>query len=108
MGRLAGDREERFPDFIIAGAMKSGTTSLHQILASDPRIYIPDEEIFFFDMDDLVQHPAFFYPTPDRWLTQSYQPDNPRTRAWYSGFFAPAREDQLIGEDSTTYLASEK
>jgi hypothetical protein len=107
-GRAPSGRAERFPDFIIAGAMKSGTTSLHQILASDPRIYIPEDEIFFFDMDDLFQHPDFFYRTADRWLTQPYLPDQPRARAWYSAFFAAAREDQLVGEDSTTYLASEK
>jgi sulfotransferase family protein len=108
LSRAPGEQQGRFPDFIIAGAMKSGTTSLHQILASDPNIYIPAEEIFFFDMDDLFQHPDFFYPTADRWLTQPYRPDLPRTRAWYSSFFAPAQEGQLVGEDSTTYLASEK
>ncbi len=107
-GTIVSGREGRFPDFIIAGAMKSGTTSLHQILAGDPRIYIPDEEIFFFDMDDLLQHPDFFCRTVDGWLTQPYLPDHPPARAWYSRFFAGAREDQLLGEDSTTYLASER
>jgi hypothetical protein len=39
---------ERFPDFIIAGAMKSGTSSLHHMLAQHPDIFIPDREIHFF------------------------------------------------------------
>jgi hypothetical protein len=96
----------RYPDFIIAGAMKSGTTSLHAILAGDPRIFIPNPEIFFFDMDDPVQHPDFWYRVGDRWLSQSYQPHDERTLRWYSQFFENAQADQLVGEDSTTYLAS--
>lgn len=96
----------RFPDFIIAGAMKSGTTSLHAILADDPRIYIPNPEIFFFDMDDPTQHAEFWYRVGDHWLSQPYLPQDERTLRWYSRFFEQAKADQLVGEDSTTYLAS--
>jgi glycosyl transferase family 2 len=73
-------REERVPDFIIAVAMKCGTTSLHQILAADPRICIPDPEIFFFDLHDLVQHFDSSYRRAGRWLTQPYLPDHTRAR----------------------------
>jgi Sulfotransferase family len=100
----------RFPDFIIAGAMKSGTTSLHAALASDPRIYIPNPEIFFFDMDDLIQHSEFLYLDRgrDRCIGQSYLPNDPATVRWYASFFENARSDQRVGEDSTTYFASSK
>ena len=105
---MARHGEHRLPDFIIAGAMKSGTTSLHQILASDPRIFIPGREIFFFDMDDLSLHSDFWYRDGDGWLTQRYSPSDPGTLAWYAAFFAAARDSQWIGEDSTSYLASAK
>ena len=105
---MARHGEHRLPDFIIAGAMKSGTTSLHQILACDPRIFIPGREIFFFDMDDLSQHPDFWYRDGTAWLTQRYSPSDPRALAWYSAFFAAAEEAQWIGEDSTSYLSSAK
>ena len=49
------------PDFIIAGAMKSGTTTLHNILNEHPDVFIPDSEIHFFDMDDVIEHPEFNY-----------------------------------------------
>ena len=97
---------DRLPDFIIAGAMKSGTTSLHQVLASDKRIFIPSREIFFFDMDDLSLHPDFWFREGNGWLTQTYSPRDPRTLAWYSAFFAAAGDSRWIGEDSTSYLAS--
>jgi hypothetical protein len=105
---MARQGRGRYPDFIIAGAMKSGTTSLHRILASDPRIYVPAREIFFFDMDDLLEHPDFAFRDGDRWLTQRYSPSDAHTVEWYSSFFAAATEGQWIGEDSTTYLASAK
>ncbi len=96
----------RFPDFILAGVMKSGTTSLHAVLAHDPRIFIPDREVFFFDMDDPIQHGEFFYRDDGRWVTQPYLPQDEGTLRWYSRFFEEARDDQLVGEDSTLYLDS--
>lgn len=48
------------PDFIICGAMKSGTTTVHGILNRHPQIFIPDPEIHFFDIDDVLQHPDYF------------------------------------------------
>ena len=50
---------ELLPDFIIGGAMKSGTTTLHNILNAHPRIFIPDGEVHFFDMDNVSQHSDF-------------------------------------------------
>lgn len=41
----------QLPDFIIVGAMKSGTTSLHHILNQHKNIFIPARELAFFDLD---------------------------------------------------------
>jgi hypothetical protein len=96
----------RIPDFIICGAMKSGTTTLHYMLNQHPNIYIPNNEIFFFDMDDLFQHPAFNYFDGRNWITQRLDKDPERFWKWYTSHFDSAAKDQIIGEDSTTYLAS--
>lgn len=40
-------KPNRLPDFIIGGAMKSGTTSLHSILNQHPDIAIAQEELGF-------------------------------------------------------------
>lgn len=94
------------PDFIIVGAQKSGTSSLHHILAHHPDVFIPLREIFFFDVDDIEQHPDFFLSTPDGWTDHDLERDLDTYLAWYRGMFEGARPGQLIGEDSTTYLAS--
>ena len=47
------------PDFIIVGAMKSGTTTLHDMLNTHPDVFIPKGELHFFDHDDIFQHPNF-------------------------------------------------
>jgi len=94
-----------FPDLIIGGAMKSGTSSLHVILGQHPEIFIPEGEVHFFCMDDIVQHTQFFGPSTG---APVFEPDSTRILNWYASFFEPARGDQLIGEDSTIYLASTK
>jgi hypothetical protein len=105
--KLANQATLRIADFIIAGAMKCGTTSMHDILNSHPGIFIPRKEINFFDVDDLIQHPDFFFFDSGRWYYPSFTRKNTEYWNWYSAFFADAEADQLLGEDSTCYLASE-
>ena len=54
------------PDFVIAGAMKCGTTTLHQMLAQHPDVFMADDELFYFDMDDIAQHPDFLFNKKDK------------------------------------------
>lgn len=96
------------PDFIIIGAMKSGTTSIHHILSQHDGVFIPDSELYFFDVDDIVQHPDFFILTESEWTYHDFEKDFDQYLEWYKRFFADARPGQLIGEDTTTYLASSK
>ncbi|KJZ18495.1 sulfotransferase family protein [Loktanella sp. S4079] len=100
----AGGR--RYPDFIIGGAPKCGTTSLHFILDQHDDIAIPHDEVHFFDADDPVSHPDFLRVDHDRLVWWSACPEADENLAWYAGRF-----DQhgagWIGEDSTTYLMSE-
>jgi len=43
--------KKNIPNFIIVGAMKAGTSSLSRYMNSHPEIYIPEEEIHFFNDD---------------------------------------------------------
>ncbi|MEM9901904.1 MAG: sulfotransferase [Pseudomonadota bacterium] len=70
------------PDFLIVGAMKCGTSTLHAQLAAQPGVFMttPKEPNFFSD-------DAVFA----------------RGRAWYEGLFAAAGAGDLKGEASTHY-----
>lgn len=95
------------PDFIICGAMKSGTSTLHYILNQHPRVFIPDGEIHFFDIDHIFQHPDFNFYDGSAWLSQDITGHYEAFWEWYSARFRGQQPGQLTGEDSTTYLASE-
>jgi hypothetical protein len=69
------------PDFLIIGAMKAGTTTLFEMLARHPRIFLPDEK----EPDDL---------TRDHVLTES-------GRRRYFSLFKDAEPSQITGEAST-------
>jgi hypothetical protein len=97
----------RTPDFIIGGAMKSGTSTLHYILGRHPQVFIPDREVNFYDIDNLFQHPDFNYFDGANWVSQRLDDDPERFWQWYAAQFEGAGEDQRVGEDSTTYLSSE-
>jgi hypothetical protein len=98
----------RIPDFIICGAMKCGTTTIHQILNNHPYIFIPNREVNFFDIDNLIEHPDFLFFNNKKWFIQNIEDDPQRYWQWYSSFFSDAKDNQLIGEDSPIYIASEK
>ena len=70
------------PDFIIIGAMKCATSSLHEQLAQQPGFFMstPKEPNYFSD-DDVYARGA----------------------GWYEGLFAGSEGAQLRGESSTHY-----
>jgi hypothetical protein len=72
----------RLPDFIVIGAMKCGTSSLHEQLALRPGLFMsePKEPNFFSDDAQYA-----------------------RGLAWYASLFAEAHPGQLCGESSTHY-----
>lgn len=70
------------PDFVIIGAMKSGTSSLHDQLAQQPGFFMSDpKEPCYFSDDDV----------------------HARGEDWYRGLFAGASPGDLRGESSTHY-----
>lgn len=83
----------KVPDFFIVGHHKSGTTALYEMLRTHPEIFMPD-----------LKEPLFFA----RELHPGLLPDDPQpdTLEEYLALFAPAREGQLTGEASPSYLRS--
>lgn len=77
------------PDFFIVGAQRSGTTSLYEYLRQHPQLYLsPKKETHYFSQDRV---------RIDSDLVVQRQAD-------YLRLFAPARETQLTGEASPSYL----
>jgi hypothetical protein len=72
----------RRPDFMIIGAMKSGTSSLHTYIAKHPDVFMCWHK-----------EPQFF----------SRQENYARGLDWYFSLFRGARDDQICGESSTCY-----
>ncbi len=104
---LRVEHHVRLPDFIIGGAPKCGTTSLHFILAQNPSVGIPDDEIHFFDADDPISHPDFLFCGPDGLDWNDPRPGNPESLSWYASHFDAFANHPWVGEDSTIYLQSE-
>lgn len=101
------DNTELLPDFIIGGAMKSGTTSLKYLLNRHPDIYIPKAELNFFDIDDILQHPDFAIldKSSGEWQNKDVLGNQDVYWKWYQNHFKGFSEITR-GEDSTTYLYS--
>jgi len=75
----AGNRP--LPSFLIIGAAKAGTTSLHEHLCEHPRVAVPRaKEVHYFDF--------------------SYR----RGSSWYRAHFPRARPGEISGESTPYYL----
>jgi hypothetical protein len=91
---LYDNRQIKLPDFLLVGAMRSGTTSLYSYLKNHHEIFLPS-----------LKEPQFF-----SYLGEAISPHPPeiRSKPWnledYVKLFEPARQKQVIGEASTSYL----
>ena len=80
----------RLPDFIIIGAAKCGTTSLHKYLSIHPEVSVGNtKEVFFVD----PKEPEFFA------IDSIYE----KGLDYYSKLFSSAGKNQICGEASTIY-----
>jgi Sulfotransferase family len=70
------------PNFLLIGAMKAGTTSLHRYLRAHPQVFMPEEK------------ELHFFVAERNWG---------RGRAWYEAQFAEAASAVAVGEASPTY-----
>jgi len=87
--------DTRTPDFFIVGHHKCGTTALYETLRAHPQIYMPS-----------LKEPRYFASD----LRSQFEPVRsgrlPETLEQYLALFDDAREGQLKGEASPSYLRS--
>jgi hypothetical protein len=85
-----------YPDFIVVGAAKSGTSSLDQYFRQHPDIYMPGitKELNFFHLKGHEDRRAILKRVP-------YLPTNILS---YLGYFYNKEEHQISGECSPSYL----
>jgi len=90
-------KSERWPNFIIPGAGKSGTSSIARYLSQHPDIFIsnPKEPTFF----TYAESPVVF-SSPDKFHEQIVYDVSE-----YKSLFSNAEQCKEIGEASTYYLA---
>jgi|MTBAKSStandDraft_2_1061841.scaffolds.fasta_scaffold03295_7 hypothetical protein len=69
------------PKFLIAGAAKSGSSTLYHYLSIHPDVFMPD-----------IKEPAFFSKYYNKGLE------------WYESLFAKARPGQITGEATVEYM----
>ena len=86
---------ERYPDFFVVGHHKSGTSALNEKLRRHPQVFMP-----------ALKEPRFLASDMRSRFRYEREAPHPETVEEYLALFAPAREDQLVGEASATYLWS--
>lgn len=92
---------EKNPDFIIVGAPKAGTTSLHRYLEQHPKIFSPRGK----------KEPLFFCGYPPDFKGPGAEVVNRNmvtTPESYRALFTSAGPSAVTGEASTDYLACEE
>src|SRR5271165_2528122 len=97
--------DPRMPDFFIVGHAKSGTTALYEMLRRHPQVFMPEykggagKEPWYFSRDN---------PHPQRSGERdiSFTGRTAMSEDEYLGLFEGAREGQLRGEASSSYLWS--
>jgi hypothetical protein len=105
-GNGDGARAGRVPDFFLVGHAKCGTTALYEMLGQQPGIFMPEykqgagKEPWYFARDNP-------HPQTNGERDISYTGRKSETLEDYLKLFAGAREDQLVGEASTSYLWSQ-
>jgi hypothetical protein len=85
------------PNFVIAGAMKSGTTSLFEYTGQHPQVYkspIKETRFFTYDADNPVH------------VNKTYRNFPIRTMEDYLAQFAAVTDEVAIGEATPNYLIS--
>lgn len=87
------------PNFLIIGAAKSGTTSLHYYMDQHPEIYMsPRKDTFFFNFDG--RQPDYGGPGDNEWYRDFAVID----RNEYEALFEGVTDEKAVGEACAKYL----
>ena len=99
-----------FPDFLIIGPQRTGTTWLHRNLKEHPQVFVPfQKEIYYFNnLPQPTHHPADLPPVePDlQWYLEKFHADEEwmatREKRCLQRFGEPP-DLQIRGESTATY-----
>ncbi|WP_116125398.1 sulfotransferase [Lewinella sp. IMCC34183] len=93
--RITSEQTFNHPDFLVVGAAKSGTTSLHRYLTQHPQLYLPDvKETWFYHS----------YDNPNQSIHTLHPGLLPRNLPAYLALFEDASPQQRCGEITPSYL----
>jgi len=102
---------DRFPDFLIVGPQRTGTTWLHQILRKHPEVFLTEpKEIFFFSRLKNQANPRFESARLDWYLEHFHDPfsrwayKQARSFAHFRTFYRP----RIRGEATASYAAMDR
>lgn len=84
------------PNFIVAGAIKAGTTTLYQYLKQHPQVFVPETKELRY----------FAYDTKDQWCIENGQAFPIKSFDKYLDEFSSVKDEIAVGEVSPNYLAS--
>lgn len=102
---------DRFPDFLIVGPQRTGTTWLHQVLTTHPEVFLTDpKEIFFFSRLKDRTSPKFESALLDWYLAHFHDPwprwiaKQARSLRRYGRAYRP----RIRGEATASYAAMDR
>lgn len=90
-------REDNFPDFLIVGAGKSGTSSLHNYLLEHPDVFLPKHKELYFWHIRTNPNKSIIEHLSGRWKVPTNLED-------YLAHFEGAEPSQVVGEATPSYL----
>jgi len=94
VGPAGSETEGRLPTFLIIGAMKGGTTSLHHYLRQHPDVYMPERKELKFFVDRYAGDAPVKFLGPCNWGLGL---------EWYRQWFRDAEDARAVGEASPNY-----
>ena len=87
------DENGRWPDLFIVGAQRAGSTSIYDLLKRTEGVFMSQ-----------VKEPHYFSSISDKYLS----PKPIRNKKKYLSLFRHARDNEIVGEASPTYLTDSK
>ena len=100
--------DDRLPSFVIGGAMKAASTTLHRLLARHPDIEMPHGETHAMSLDDITEHWIAWRHPGGGWRDLRYEDDDPRLLSLYRSALEPLPPAIMYGIDAPVYLSSER
>jgi len=93
---IVDNQKYNLPDFLIVGAAKSGTSSLHFYLSEHKQVIMPEKikELNFWHT----------YGHHDKRAILDFYPEMPRNIDDYVSFFKEKHHNELLGEISPSYI----